>query len=889
LNTPVQTTCAYCGVGCGITIAPDGSLRGDPEHPANFGRLCSKGAALLETLGTEDRLLTPLIEGRRASWDEALDLIAERFLATVRSFGPDSVAFYVSGQLLTEDYYVANKLMKGFIGSANIDTNSRLCMASSVAGHIRAFGEDVVPGCYDDIEETDLAVLVGSNMAWCHPVLYQRLMAAREKRGTKVAVIDPRRTATADSVDLHLPLRAGGDVRLFNGLLAHLADVDAVDADWVAAHVLGSDKAIACARAASSDARSLAGDLDLPPEEIARFFDLFARTERVMTFYSQGVNQSEVGTDKVNAILNCHLATGRIGRPGMGPFSLTGQPNAMGGREVGGLANQLAAHMDFSGENVDRVRRFWNAPDVAARPGLKAVDMFEAVADGRVKAIFIAATNPASSMPDADRVRAALENCPFVVVSDCWPTDTTARANVVLPAAGWAEKDGTVTNSERRISRQRAFRAAPAEARPDWWMFAELGRRMGWPGAFPFTNAASIFREHAALSGFENGGKRVFDIGALCEIDDSEYEVMPPTLWPCPRRRPAPERLFARGGFPTIDDRARMVPTPTREEGPRDEPALRLNTGRVRDQWHTMTRTGRVPRLMAHAPEPLLEIHPDDAATFGLKDACLASVVSQFGRTIMRVHVTERQRRGEVFAPMHWSDVYASAGAVARAVTPRTDPISGQPDLKATPVRLSPLVEQWKGLLLHARVIEPVRHEDVYWTKAPVSTGTSVAMSGWTLLTSVIASENDLRRILQVSPEAELVSFSDARRSSFRYAAFEHDRLEACLLLAPSTESLPAMDSVAPKVGRPIDGEERLRLLCGTDLITDRRLLTKSVCACFAVSEATLVEAIAAGEVRSVVEIGSRFRAGTSCGSCVPELKTLLARTRKLPARDAVE
>ena len=498
----IRTTCPYCGVGCGLVVGNDGSMVGDRDHPANFGRLCSKGTALGETLGPEGRLLSPTINGRDANWGEALDLIAAQFAYTIRECGPDAVALYVSGQFLTEDYYVANKLMKGFIGSGNIDTNSRLCMASSVAGHTRAFGADIVPGCYEDLEAADLVVLVGSNAAWCHPVLYQRLAAAREAHGTRIVVIDPRRTATCDIADLHLALCPGSDVALFAGLLVHLAHTSACDPAWTHDYAAGFEQALTAARASAPSPTAVAAIADLQPRDVALFYDWFATTERVVTLYSQGVNQSSAGTDKVNAIINCYLATGRIGRPGMGPFSLTGQPNAMGGREVGGLANQLAAHMSFARPgDLDRVRRFWRSARMASRPGLKAVELFDAVLDGRVKALWVLGTNPADSMPRADRVRAALAACPFVVVSDCWASDTVNLADVLLPAAGWSEKDGTVTNSERRISRQRAFRPPPGEARPDWWALSEVARRLGWGAAFSYTRPADIFREHAALSG----------------------------------------------------------------------------------------------------------------------------------------------------------------------------------------------------------------------------------------------------------------------------------------------------------------------------------------------------------------------------------------------------
>ncbi|WP_338016773.1 molybdopterin-dependent oxidoreductase [Oleomonas cavernae] len=466
----VRTTCPYCGVGCGVLATPqaDGSvaIKGDPDHPANFGRLCSKGSALGETLSLDDRLLMPVVEGERATWSQALGLVARRFQETIAEHGPDSVAFYVSGQLLTEDYYVANKLMKGFIGSANIDTNSRLCMASSVAGHKRAFGTDTVPGCYEDLEEADLVVLVGSNLAWCHPVLFQRLAAAKAARGIQVVTIDPRRTATSELADLHLGLEPGSDVALFNGLLDHLVQAGLADQTFIAEHTTGIVETLAVAE--STGIKGAQAATGLTPEQLTRFYRLFARHEKVVTVYSQGVNQSSAGTDKVNAIINCHLLTGRIGRPGMGPFSVTGQPNAMGGREVGGLANQLAAHLELGvPEHRALVQAFWASPTIADKPGLKAVDLFEAVHDGRVKALWIMATNPVDSLPQADRVAEALRRCPFVVVSDViGKTDTTAYGHVLLPATAWGEKDGTVTNSERRISRQRPFLDPPAKPGP---------------------------------------------------------------------------------------------------------------------------------------------------------------------------------------------------------------------------------------------------------------------------------------------------------------------------------------------------------------------------------------------------------------------------------------
>src|SRR6195952_2345255 len=616
-----RTTCAYCGVGGGVRATPDAgggaAISGDPEHPANLGRLCSKGPALGETLGLEGRLLYPMIRCskgsmERVAWSDALDHVAHRFAHIIKRDGPNAVALYLSGQLLTEDYYVANKLMKGFIGSGNVDTNSRLCMASSVAGHRRAFGADTVPGCYEDLDEADLLVLVGSNAAWCHPVLYQRMLANKQERGARIVVIDPRRTDTVGEDDLFLGLKPGTDTALFSGLLVYLADQGKLDTDYIEAFTSGFDDALARARSMAGSVGATALATGLSEADVAAFFQLYANSPRVVTLYSQGVNQSAQGTDKVNAIINCHLATGRIGKVGASPFSLTGQPNAMGGREVGGLANQLAAHMAFTSADIDRVRRFWKAPRIATHEGLKAVQMFEAIARGEIKALWVIGTNPAVSLPDADAARAALGKLELFVVSENVRSNDTvnAGAHLLLPAQAWGEKSGTVTNSERRISRQRAFIEPPGETRPDWWIVGEVAKRLGFGAAFDFNSAADVFREHAALSAFENNGGRDFDLGALQSLSDEAYDAMAAVLWPARLGDIAPqERFFADGGFFSNDRRARFISPQIpalRTEISLGRP-LRLNTGRIRDQWHTMTRSGISPRLRQHLAEAFFE------------------------------------------------------------------------------------------------------------------------------------------------------------------------------------------------------------------------------------------------------------------------------------------
>ncbi len=877
-GSAVATTCPYCGVGCGVLAERSAggalSLRGDPDHPANSGRLCSKGAALLETIGLEERLLYPEIGGRRAGWDQALDLVASTFSRTIAEHGPDSVAFYVSGQLLTEDYYVANKLMKGFIGSANIDTNSRLCMSSAVAGHRRAFGADTVPGTYEDLELADLVVLVGSNLAWCHPVLYQRLAAAKAKRPEmQIVLIDPRRTMTADIADLHLAIRADGDVALFSGLLTFLADHGAVARDYVVSSTSGFAQALAAARALSLD--ETAALIGLSPSRLLAFYQLFARTEKTVTVFSQGVNQSSAGTDKVNAIINCHLATGRVGRPGMGPFSVTGQPNAMGGREVGGLANMLAAHLEIENPvDRDRVRRFWRGPAIASRPGLKAIDLFQALADGRVKAIWIMATNPVVSMPDVAAVEEALETCPFVVVSDVSSkTDTLRFADVALPAAAWGEKDGTVTNSERRISRQRAFLPLPGEARPDWWIVCDVARRMGFAEAFSYVSAAAIFAEHAALSAFENRGARDFDIGGLAGLDETQYEAMAPTQWPVPAEGAVGGRLFSDGRYFTPDRKARFVALrPTAEaRASRDFPLI-LNTGRARDHWHTMTRTGKSARLSQHLAEPYVEIHPADARRIGIADADIVRVSTSNGAILVRALLSNRQSRGAIFVPIHWTDQFAAAARVDRLVPACVDPHSGQPASKHAAARIERFAAAQYGFaVLRER---PSALDADYWALAR-------CVGGWRVELAFARDDRDwpafAARHLQKRPDAQMLAYHDVGAGQQRFACFAGDRLVGALFLAAEPVAV-SRDWAVDQLGAEFSSRgARLAIVAGRPArgLADRG---RSICSCFAVGANQIAAAIAAG-CASVEEIGAKTQAGTNCGSCRAEIKALIERS----------
>ncbi len=868
-----RTTCPYCGVGCGVlaTRHEDGTVtvKGDPEHPSNFGRLCSKGAALGETLSLDDRLLHPEVAGKRSDWDTALDLVADTFAETVREHGPDSVAFYVSGQILTEDYYVANKLMKGFIGSANIDTNSRLCMASSVAGHRRAFGADTVPGTYEDLELADLVVLVGSNLAWCHPVLFQRLEAAKAANpAMRIVVVDPRQTATCALADLHLALKPDTDVALFNGLLAFLSEANALDNNYIKRFTEGFDKAVQVA--GPCEIGAVAEKTGLSRQDIALFYKMVARIEKTVTVYSQGVNQSVVGTDKVNAIINTHLATGRIGRPGMGPFSVTGQPNAMGGREVGGLANMLAGHMVLENANHRQiVQDFWKSPVIADKQGLKAVELFKAVRDGRIKALWVMATSPIDSLPDADGVAEALKACPFVVVSEVTRNaDMVPYADVLLPAAAWGEKDGTVTNSERRISRQRQFLDLPGEARPDWWQLCEVARRMGHGKGFPYPNAAAIFREHAALSAHKNGGSRDFDIGAYKEVSDAHYDALMPFQWPqAAGTAPADTRFFAGGGFFTEGRKGRFVPVsfevPRRRE--RTYPFV-LNTGRVRDQWHTMTRTAKTPRLTSHIAEPFAELHPSDAERLGVGPADLVEVKSPHGSVLVRALVTGRVRAGEVFVPMHWTGQFSSRGRIDAVVAAETDPHSGQPGSKFTPVAVSRQNMAWFAFAVLRDRPEAIPAD--YWAIAPIEGGYRLEFAS--------RSEADFRSVVTALGGGgdDQLFIEDAAGGSYRQAFWQDDRLRSAFFFSREPVEVSRQWACGLLSGEQMPKEQRSRILAGR-APADRPDPGAIVCSCFQIGCNQISEAARCG-AGSVKAIGEVLSAGTNCGSCRSEIQTLL-------------
>lgn len=883
----IDTTCSYCGVGCGISAQVNHQSRevvveGDNNHPSNFGRLCSKGSSLAETLDLSSRLLTPWVDGKKSDWQTATTLVADKFNKAIAEHGPEAVAFYGSGQLLTEDYYVANKLMKGFIGGANIDTNSRLCMSSSVAGHKRAFGADTVPACYDDFEHANLIILVGSNTAWCHPVSFQRIKTAKENNPLlKIVVIDPRKTATCDIADLHIPVKIGTDVALFNGLLSYLYQENVIDESYIKQHTQGFEETIIAAQNDAFNVATVAQKCQLAVHVVDTFYRWFKETDKTLTLYSQGVNQSTSGTDKVSAILHCHLATGRIGKLGAGPLSLTGQPNAMGGREVGGLAHQLAAHMDFTDDSIDRVQRFWQSSNMATKAGYTATELFDAMSQGKIKAVWIMATNPVVSMPDADKVKKALEQCEFVVVSDCVTnTDTLDLAHVKLPAAGWSEKDGTVTNSERRISRQRALLPLSGDAKPDWWIICQVAKKMGFAQNFTYQAPVEIFREHAQLSGFENNEQqalRDFDISLLANISAQEYDEFQPTQWPINLSNPKGKtRFFAKGDFYTPSKRANF--TPIKVQAPKNLPTkqwpLVLNTGRIRDQWHTMTRTALAPRLNQHKPEPYMEITSADALSFNVQQGQLAQLESAWGKMLARVEVTDSLAPGSVFVPMHWTAQFSSQGRVGALVNPAIDAISKQPESKHTPINIRPYQAKWYGFIVsrHPLVLDGIDY--------------TVLVKGDGYYHYELAGEKLIRnwqshlahQLVPYSGKLAWQTYQDDKKSLFRSACFADDILQAILILSPHSQlperswlgSLFAASKIAP-----LQADERMALLTGKPPLGTPDV-GKIICACFNVGEKTILSAIKEQNLTTYQEVGKCCKAGTNCGSCVSEIKELL-------------
>lgn len=898
-----RSTCPYCGVGCGVVIGSQGDqivgVRGDEVHPANFGRLCSKGSTLHLSAQPAARLLQPALRRARhdarepTDWNSALEHAADRFAETIHAHGPDSVAFYVSGQFLTEDYYVFNKLAKGLIGTNNIDTNSRLCMSSAVTAYKLALGADAPPACYEDLDHADCVLIAGSNMAIAHPILFRRLEAARAQRpASKLVVIDPRRTDTAAMADLHLQILPGTDVALFNALLQVLIEEGFCDGDFIAHHTEGFDALRA--DVAGYAPETVADICGVKAQDIRMAARWFGAAKAALSLYCQGLNQSIHGTDKNLALINLHLATGQLGHPGAGPFSLTGQPNAMGGREVGGMATLLSAHRDLANPaHRAEIARLWKVPSVPSEPGRAAVELFEAVRSGEIKAIWIACTNPVHSMPDQARVAAALRRAEFVVVQEAFKsTDTTAFADLLLPATTWGEKDGTVTNSERRISRVRAAVRAPGMAHHDWKIgvdFArKLARRLGRDGdaLFPYARPEQIFAEHRATT-----RGRDLDITGL---DYALLEARGPQQWPFPQGADSGRaRLYEDARFATADGRARFHRTPylAPSETPTRAHPLRLNTGRLRDQWHGMSRTGNVARLFSHEDAPRLAMCAQDMAVRGLRDGDLVRLASARGELIVPAMADAAMRAGEIYLPMHWCAQFMS-GAGSNALMPAAvDARSRQPELKHAvaqvtrfdaPIRLLALRAARSGddAIADLDALRPLLREFPYASCALHGRDAPVVMfraASASPIDPALVARLDLA--LGIEAAADTIDYVDARRGVSKRAVTRDGRLLAVRLVGEVAagdwlkESMAdgAIADAGPWLFAPVAQPRHGAAPRG-----------RTLCACLDVSERAIQDALDGGADLAALQLN--LGCGTGCGSCVPELKRLIAARAAQPA-----
>ncbi|MCR9963309.1 nitrate reductase [Vibrio antiquarius] len=853
-----KTTCPYCGVGCGIEIS-NNKIIGDALHPANSGSLCVKGVALAESLKMPSRLLYPKLREKEVSWQSVTDLIAQEIHQAKAEFGPDSVAMYVSGQLLTEDYYVANKLMKGYVGSANIDTNSRLCMSSAVAAHVRAFGEDVVPVNYDDIDNTELLIICGANTAWTHPVLFRRIQQARESNpNLKLVVIDPRETVTAQQADLHLPIKNDGDVSLFNGLLKFLIEQQCIDSEYINSHTDGFDALAEEVSDLRYDVTNLTSSIGISEEKLTTFFQWFAQSPTAITLFCQGVNQAENGVDKGNAIINAHLASGKIAKSGCGPFSITGQPNAMGGREVGGLANQLAVHRAFDSESIKQVQAFWDSPEIATQPGLKAVELFEAVERGEIKVLWIMATNPVVSLPDNQLVKRALEICPFVIVSDITAdSDVAHYADLLLPAAGWGEKQGMVTNSERRLSRQRQFQTPPGEAKPDWWAISQVGQALctleKTQNGFAFTSERAVFREYAMMTGMNADSPLKLDLSQHANLTEQEYEEWVPTQW-------GGGRPFADGIYSHPDGKARFVVTSELPQRLERTKGWWLNTGRQRDQWHTMTRTGHIAHLAASELEPTVYMNTLSATQNRLKAGQLTKLFQPASNTGIYAKVVIDEGLGfqELFMSMHWAGRYGGESSVNAIVNSVKDPISGQPAFKSSYVEVQDAAVKTYGMFI----------------------GTQ--FDSGKFLYSAFQAESNLgiwRFAHDKRPKKQSFCRTEKSRRitidiALGWLAVDYDlvgdvRIIRSVLVVSSEPIQTDYTNFTGLIGKPMELSQLLT-------ITQSQSSAKLVCSCFRVTDKQIHDAMEKQDCTSLTQLQNKLKCGTNCGSCVSQIKQMV-------------
>ena len=930
-----RSTCPYCGVGCGVIIesvdAQITGVRGDPEHPANFGRLCTKGSTLHLTatraVTLHTRLLQPMRRFERGgapvpvSWDAALGHAVDKFAQVITDHGPDAVGFYLSGQLLTEDYYVFNKLAKGLIGTNNVDTNSRLCMSSAVSGYKQTLGSDAPPACYDDVNHAGCIFIAGANPAFAHPVLFRRIEdAKRANPQMRVIVVDPRRTDSVEIADLHLAIQPGADVMLFNGLLHIMLWEGWTDAGYIAAHTSGFDALKSTVRDYTPEL--VAQTCGIAKQDLLAAARLFATSGPTLSLYCQGLNQSSSGSAKNAALINLHLATGQIGKPGAGPFSLTGQPNAMGGREVGGMANLLSGHRDLSNpSHRAEVAALWGVPSVPDKPGKTAVEMFQAVADGEIKALWICCTNPAQSMPDQATVRRALERAELVVVQEAFAgTATCAYADLLLPASTWGEKEGTVTNSERRISRVRSAVPAAGQARHDWSIATEFAQRLevvlaasspgervlsqGQPASsmFIYSNPESVWNEHR-----ESTRGRDLDITGM---DYALLDSAGPLQWPMRAGEAAGRaRLYADGVFPTADGRARFANTAYR---PVAEPRnarypFSLNSGRLRDQWHGMSRTGTLGRLFGHVPEPFVQMHPQDMARKQLAEGELVEVSSKRGAILLPVQASQDIGLSQVHIAMHWGGEYLGGcsgtgerlAGVNALTSPACCPDSKQPELKHAAVRITKAELPWSLLamawlpeeqaLAAQRALRVLMPRFRFAVCVPFGSTTALADSGsgrcgvlFRAASAEAPALGDLERLEQLLglDSSDVLRYADPRRGQRRAARLVRGGSQTWLdaiLLAGDTRA-EAWIKVVLQERLDAQGYGRLLLLPGATAPLAVQTRGKVVCSCFNVTEPEIVAGLGAASGSAEVRLATLQRilaCGTNCGSCQPELRRL--------------
>ncbi|SDS04403.1 assimilatory nitrate reductase (NADH) alpha subunit apoprotein [Halopseudomonas xinjiangensis] len=892
MNKVTASTCCYCGVGCGVLIEHDGErildVQGDPNHPANYGRLCSKGSTLHKTGDIAARALYPELRlgkamGRsRVDWDTAMEHAAQVFGTTIAEHGPDSVAFYISGQLLTEDYYAFNKLARTVVGTNNLDSNSRLCMSSAVVGYKRSLGADAPPCSYEDIELSDCVLIVGSNMAYAHPVLFRRLEQAKaENPDKRIIVIDPRRTNTCEIADLHLALQPGTDVALFHGLLHILLWEGWTDRAFVDGHTQGFDELKSLVRDYTPAMVSSICGIDR--DDLQTAARMIGSAPSFLSLWCMGLNQSTAGSAKNNALINLHLATGQIGKPGSGPFSLTGQPNAMGGRETGSLSNLLPGHRDAgNAAHREEVAAYWGVDSVPASPGLSAIELFEAVRVGKVKALWIACTNPAQSMPDQTLVREALQNCPFVVVQEAFGnTETCQFADLLLPAASWGEKEGSVTNSERRISHVRPAITAPGEARADWAIVCDLARRLekqlrpGQPSLFGFQSPAELFDEFKGLT-----AGRDLDYSTLSH---ALIDQLGPQQWPFRAiTGHGTARLYTDGHFATDDGRARFVSEPfipAKEQ--RDARfSLTLNTGRLRDQWHGMSRTGTAAQLFGHVEQAQLSLHPDEIRSRRLRDGQLVSVRSRRGEIILPVTADEQIRPGQAFIPMHWGDRFLKGLGVNVLTQPAFDPISKQPELKQASISVTPVALPWELYVLvegdvqqRFEALRPMCEQFAFASFALTGRERpALVMRVAHQSAPDVAVLSTIDRLLGLD-EGPVIVYDDARRSIGKRVKIEDGRITAIRL----TGETAARDWLHG-VWQSGEADAALRRWFLAPLSSPPgggAVADKTICSCMNVSASRIRAGIESGQ--DLDGLKQSLGCGTQCGSCVPEIRRMLA------------